>query len=91
MSFTNSTHKLKLSKQFLKALKKKGQDNVSSLCSIHGEGGQLSLLAITAIISIIIAIILLTSGISILIGSILGIVLSTRLLFIIIISYLEGC
>ena len=59
----------------------KEQNNISSSSPIYGEGGQLSLLAITTLISIVIAIILLTS-------CILIIPLSTLLL--IIVGYLEG-
>ena len=65
------------------------QNSVSSLCPIYG--GQLSLLIITPIIS---TIILLSSIISVLVisfSSIFGILLSTFLLLLIIISYLEGC
>ena len=56
----------------------KRQNNVSSSCPIYG--GQLSLLIITPIIHALISL-----------SSILGILLSTLLLLIIIISYLEGC
>ena len=67
----------------------KEQNSVSSSSSIYGEGGQLSLLAITTLISIVIAIILLTSCILIIsLSSTFSIPLSTLLL--IIIGYLES-